>query len=248
MNNIKMTIAYDGGPFHGWQKTKEGPSIEEALQTTLEQILQEPIVLQAASRTDAGVHAEEQIVNFLTSKKDLNLKSLSISLNSLLPAAIAVLKVEQVPQEFHPTLNCKGKEYHYWICYSSAQMPKNRFYSWHYHHPLDISNMRLAASFFIGKHNFQAFCNGLKNTTYENYEREISALEILEWPCQRLQIIVKGNNFLFRMVRNIVGTLVYVGRKKIAPEGLPTLIKILDRTLVGPTAPPHGLTLFKIFY
>ena len=119
MKNIKLTIAYDGGSFLGWQKTKEGPSIEASLQYILEQILQEPINLQAASRTDAGVHADGQIVNFLTRKTDLNLKNLCVSLNSLLPNAIAVLDAQFMPTDFHPTLDCKGKEYHYGICYGS---------------------------------------------------------------------------------------------------------------------------------
>ncbi len=248
MKNIKLTVAYDGGAFLGWQKTKEGPSIEQALQEVLEQILQEPISLQAASRTDAGVHADGQIVNFISQKEHLNLNTLSISLNSLLSPEIAILDAAEMPIDFHPTLQCAGKEYHYWICYGIAQMPKHRSYSWHYHYSLDLHQMREAAFFFLGRHNFQAFCNDQKNVVYDNYEREITLLEIKEHPDHRLQVIVKGNNFLYRMVRNIVGTLVYVGRHKLSPQDIPKIIDAQSRILAGPTAPAHGLTLCKVFY
>ena len=129
-----------------------------------------------------------------------------------------------------------------------AQMPKHRFYAWHHPHALDIQSMQIASASLLGQHNFQAFCNDLKNTEYESYVREITGLDILDHPNQRLQIIVKGNNFLYRMVRNIVGTLVYVGRHKILPEDIAKIIKSQDRNLAGPTAPAHGLTLSKVFY
>ena len=117
MRNIKLTIAYDGGNYLGWQKTSIGLSIEETLQITLEQIFQHPIVLQAASRTDAGVHADGQVVNFFTDKTKLSLDKLTFSLNKLLPKDIAILSIEEMAETFHPTLDCKGKEYWYQVCY-----------------------------------------------------------------------------------------------------------------------------------
>ena len=248
MKNIRLILAYDGGPYLGWQKTKEGPSIEETVQGVLERILQEPVHLQAASRTDAGVHAEGQVVNFLTARPHLDLHRLGVSLNSLLPGTIALLNAEEASPDFHPTLDCKQKEYHYWACFGFAQMPKHRLYSWHYPHPLDIEGIRSASRYFLGKHNFQAFCNELKNATYEHYVREIFALDVFEWPGNRLQIVVRGNNFVYRMVRNIVGTLLHAGRKKIFPEAIPEILSSLDRTRAGPTAPAHGLTLFRVLY
>ena len=115
MHNVKLIIAYDGTRYLGWQKTKMGPSIEEALQATVEQIVQHPVHLQAASRTDAGVHATGQVVNFLTSKT-LNLSQFNISLNGMLPKDIAVRSVQLMPGSFHPTLDCTGKEYRYYAC------------------------------------------------------------------------------------------------------------------------------------
>ena len=248
MINIKLTIAYDGTRFLGWQKTKEGLSIEESLQTVLEQIIQEPVVLQAASRTDAGVHAQGQIVNFFTSKAPIDTYRLHLSLNSLLPKDIIVRQVETMPMLFHSTLDCAGKEYHYWICTEKAQLPLHRFYSWHCPYSLDKAEMEKAAGCLIGVHDFQAFCNEVKNAQYENYIREVTAIEIHERPLQRLQIVVKGNHFLYKMVRNLVGVLVYVGRGKIQGNAVSAILQSRDRKQAGVTAPAHGLTLYQVFY
>ena len=202
--NIKLTVAYDGGNYLGWQKTTMGPSIEETLQQVLEKILQEQIILQAASRTDAGVHAKGQIVNFLT-QKNPSLKRLKISLNCLLPKDIAVMDVEMADIDFHPTLDCRSKEYHYSVCYGTAQLPQHRFYSWHYPHALDISAMRAAALLLTGEHDYAAFCNFKKNHAYAHYVRQVELIDIIELPEELLCIRVRGNNFLYKMVRNLVG-------------------------------------------
>jgi tRNA pseudouridine38-40 synthase len=248
MINVKLAVAYDGTRFLGWQKTKEGVSVEESLQAVLEQIVQEPVVLQAASRTDAGVHAREQVVNFFTSKARIDTNRLLLSLNGLLPKDIAVLQAEAMPMPFHPTLDCTGKEYHYWICTGKAQLPMHRSYSWHYPYRLDKTEMEQAAECLIGVHDFQAFCNGLKNAQYESCIREVTAIEIHERPPQRLQIVVKGNHFLYKMVRNLVGTLVYVGRRKIRADAVPAILHSRDRKQAGAAAPAHGLTLYRVFY
>lgn len=248
MHNIKLTIAYEGEAYCGWQKTKAGPSIEKTLTDILEKILQEPITLQAASRTDAGVHAESQVLNFFTSKKNLRLDRLCISLNRLLPNDIVVRHAEKVHDDFHPTLDCLAKEYHYWICCRPYQMPQHRRYSWHIHHALNFSAMRQAASLLIGCHDFSSFTNVKKNETYADYVREVQAIEIVEHPHQRVQVIIKGNHFLYKMVRNIVGTLVYVGVGKLEIEAIPRILKARDRSLAGMTAPAYGLTLFKLYY
>lgn len=248
MINISLLLAYDGTRFLGWQKTKEGPSIEGALQSILEQILQEPVVVQAASRTDAGVHAQGQIVNFTSSKTGLNLDRFCRSLNCLLPKDMVVLHAKQMPLEFHPTLDCQEKEYHYWTCNGPAQLPIHRFYSWHYPYFLDIPEMRKAAQLLIGVHDFHAFCNNLKNKEYDHYIREITSLEIQRQQENRLQFAIKGPNFLYKMIRNIVGTLVYIGAGKIKAEMIPKILSCCDRTQAGMTAPAHGLTLYKVFY
>lgn len=247
-NNIRLKVAYDGRHYLGWQKTAMGPSIEEELQKVVEQILQEPIALQAASRTDAGVHATGQIVNFHTNKTALSLDKLMIGLNSLLPKDIAVLSVEEAPANFHPTLDCQSKEYHYEICYGTAQIPQHRYYSWHYPFALSVYKMKDAAEFFIGSHDFSAFCNVKKNSTYESYVRTILSIKIIELGHDRLRFEIRGNNFLYKMVRNLVGTLVYVGCGKIALEEIEGILTKKDRTLAGMTAPAHGLCLYRVYY
>ncbi len=246
--NIRIMIAYDGTGYLGWQKTKMGPSIEEALQNVLEQILQEPISLQAASRTDAGVHAQGQVVNFFTTKAISDSVKFQISLNSLLPKNIAILHVENAETSFHPTLDCTGKEYHYAICTGSAQMPHQRLYSWHYPYELDINAMRQAASFLIGKQDFSAFCNEKKNECYDSTIREIKEIMIEESSDKRILIKTFGSSFLYKMVRNIVGTLAYVGRGKIGAMDISEILAKCDRTQAGMTAPAHGLTLFRVYY
>lgn len=248
MHNIKLVIAYDGTAYLGWQKTRMGPSIEETLQGVIEQIVQHPAPLQAVSRTDAGVHAKGQVVNFLTSKTQLDLNKFCLSLNSLLPKDIVVLQAELAPASFHPTLDCIGKEYHYFICFGPTQLPENRFYSWHVPYNLNLDNMHQALPMLIGTHHFASFCNVKKNAHYTDDIREIRALDLLQIEKQRLCIRVSGNHFLYKMVRNLVGTLVDIGRGKMSPEHLPAILQSKSRPQAGVTAPAHGLFLYRAFY
>lgn len=248
MPNLKLTIAYDGRNYLGWQKTQEGPSIEESLERVLEQILQQPLSLQAASRTDAGVHAVGQVVNCLPETLRPTPERLHIALNSLLPDDIRILNVEQAQENFHPTLDCKEKEYHYWISNGPVQLPQNRFYSWHVHTPFDLAAMDQAAKLLTGTHDFAAFCNAIQETEYENTIRTIHSLELVRHPGKRLQIIVRGSNFLYRMVRNLAGTLADIGRGKMSLDSLESLFEHGKRAEAGVTAPAHGLTLFRVYY
>lgn len=135
----KLTLSYDGTNYLGWQKTDMGPSIEKTLEDTLIQILQHPIQIQAASRTDAGVHAQGQIIDFKT-EKEIDPYKLKGSINQLLPEDLSILHVEKVPESFHPTLDCKEKEYRYHITYGDTRFPLLRFQSWHVPGPLNHSN------------------------------------------------------------------------------------------------------------
>lgn len=247
-SNWKLFLSYDGNQYLGWQKTKVGPSIEETLQATLEQILQHPIILQAASRTDAGVHAIHQVVNFHTSNETIQSGLLIHALNSLLPKDIRVIGAELANPSFHPTLDCTAKEYHYWICHGQAQMPQHRLYSWHYPQDLDKQAMEAAAQFVIGKHDFSAFCNVRKNAAYQHYERHIHSIKLISLEQNRLRVEVTGNHFLYKMVRNLVGTLAYVGSGRIAVNDMPEILESKDRKRAGVTAPAHGLFLYKVLY
>lgn len=246
--NIKFIIAYDGRDYLGWQKTFTGQSVEMLLQSVLEQILQHPVVLQAASRTDRGVHARGQVINFYTSKAPLDLHRLRLSTNQLLPHDIVVLSAEIASSTFHPTLDSKGKEYRYYVCYDEFQMPEFHFHSWHTPGELDLGSMRAAALLLVGKHNFAAFCNFRSKMNYTDYKRYITSIVIDEIPLKRLCVTIRGDHFLYKMVRNLVGTLIYIGRGKIKLEGLEQILKSQDRTQAGITAPAHGLFLEKVFY
>lgn len=243
MKNYRAIISYDGTHYLGWQNNKNGPSIEATIQSALEQILQHPIKLQAASRTDAGVHAHAQVINFFSPKK-IQL----ISINSLLPTDIAVLSIEETEASFHPTLDAKEKEYRYNLCTTPWQYPIKRFTSWHYPKKLDLSLMHKAAKQLTGTHDFLAFTNKKQNETYDCTTRTLSSIAIHSPQEGCLEFTLKGKNFLYKMVRNLVGTLVYVGEGKITTEEIDSILLSKKRIKAGVTAPAHGLTLYKISY
>ncbi|MCH9627044.1 MAG: tRNA pseudouridine synthase A [Chlamydiales bacterium] len=244
MHNICLVIAYDGTPFLGWQKTGHGASVEEALQSVLEQILQEPIQLQAASRTDRGVHAQGQVVNFFTHKNPPK----AISLNRLLPSTIRVLAVKHMPPDFHPSLDAKGKLYTYSLNWGPIQLPFDRLYAWHVPYALDIQEMKTAARHLIGEHDFSAFCKNHPGAQYAHTRRHIESIEIARQDPGQLKIAIRGNHFLYKMVRALVGTLVHVGRGKLKSDAIPRILASHAREEAGQTAPAHGLTLEEIYF
>jgi tRNA pseudouridine38-40 synthase len=243
-HNIRLRVAYDGTDYLGWQKTPTGPSIEEALQRVLEKILQEPIQLQAASRTDAGVHAQGQVVNFFASRREIRLESV----NSLLPKDIVVLELEEAPEAFHPTLDCLSKEYHYTLSLGPICFPQHRYTSWHYHYPIDVEVLNEVSRHLIGTHDFAAFCNVKKNEPYESTIREVDDIVVEMSGENLLTIKVVGKKFLYKMVRNIVGTLVWAASGRMDPSSVQQILRNKDRTLAAMTAPAQGLTLFKVNY
>ncbi len=248
MLNIALTLAYDGGAYLGWQDNAHGSTIEATLRQVLEQILQQPLKLQAASRTDVGVHAEGQVVNFVIDRKGINLESLHKSVNALLPSDMAVKELWKADLNFHPTLDCIGKEYHYHLCLGQVQLPLLRHTSWHCPYDLDIAAMKGAAEKLIGTHNFRAFCNMRKGLNYDSFERSITRLDVVPVAGQRLRIEVEGSSFLYKMVRNLVGTLVYVGRGELTVDDVARILDLQDRTQAGVTAPAHGLSLMRVAY
>lgn len=246
--NIKLIIAYRGTHFSGWQKTGSSatPSIEETLESALAQILRHKIKLQAASRTDAGVHAEGQAVNFFL-QAPLPLPTLVRSLNGVLPDGIRVHCASEMPFDFHPTLDCKKKEYHYHICNAPFQLPFYKETSWHFIKPLDLEKMEEAASALLGTHDFSSFCNE-RSLWDRNPICTLESITITSLPHNRLKIAVIGDHFLYKMVRNIAGTLAYCGCGKLSPEEIPAILASKSRARNGVTAPACGLTLKQLFY
>jgi tRNA pseudouridine38-40 synthase len=230
----KAILAYDGTRYFGWQKTKTGPSIQGELQKAISQITQETPLPEAASRTDRGVHAEGQVVQFSLTKP-IEPKKLQKALNAVLPHDIRLLALSHCT--FHPTLDALGKEYHYHLCLGPVEDPMCRLYAWHFRSPLDLGKMETEAKSLIGTHDFSAFAN-------ESEKDPICTLESIRITPE--QIAIKGNRFLYKMVRNLVGTLLYIGCGKRAH--LAAILASRDRKQAGVTAPAHGLYLHQVFY
>lgn len=246
MPRFRLTLAYDGTKYFGWQKLPCQPTIESDVETALQKILQHPIQLEAASRTDRGVHAKGQIAAFST-EKEISAAKLHISLNRLLPKDIAVTEVKQVPDTFHPTLESVGKEYRYFLSLSPHLPPWKRFFSWHVPQKLDLAAMETAAQFFIGTHSFKTFTNKKPTETYSCFTRTLFSLKLVPND-EGLEFHLHGDRFLYKMARNLVGTLVSVGKGKLKPQDIPLFLSHGKRLDVGPTAPSAGLFLWKVFY
>lgn len=243
MNSYVLTISYDGSRYFGWQKTKAGPTIQESLERAIAQITEESVIPEAASRTDRGVHATGQVVSFTLQKSrdpDVFLKEL----NAVLLQDIRVLKLERASSNFHPTLQARHKEYHYRICLGAVQNPVWRSYSWHFPAPIDLDRMQKVSLQFLGTQDFSALAN-------RSEKNSICSLTAIRFECledQRLQIAMRGDRFLYKMARNLAGTLLYIGCKKIPAHCIPTLLLSKDRKQAGITAPAHGLFLYRVEY
>ncbi|GAB5412065.1 MAG: tRNA pseudouridine(38-40) synthase TruA [Chlamydiales bacterium] len=240
--NIKLTLAYDGTPYFGWQKCANGPSVEDILERILKMVLQERIQLQAASRTDRGVHARGQVVNFFT-EKTLEPFRLKGSLNSLLPPEIRILEAELAPKDFHPTTDALGKEYRYYVDLGPLQLPFDTTHAFHFPYPVDLNLMQQAIPYIACKRDFAAFTNARE--TREDTIRELTDIIIEQPTPNRLVFTIRGKSFLYKMVRNIVGTLLDIGRGKISAN---VLAKTPERKQLGLTVPANGLFLEEVFY
>jgi tRNA pseudouridine38-40 synthase len=229
-------ITYDGTNYFGWQKTKSGPSIQEEIEIALQKITGQKTQPEAASRTDRGVHAIGQVVQFAC-QTHLALDDLKRALNAVLPQDIRVLELSL--KDFHPTLDSIGKEYIYKFSPVPVQDPTIRLYSWHLRYPIDFAPMKKAAAHLVGSHDFTSFAN--------NKEKDPNC-KIEDISIYPDYISIKGDRFLYKMVRNLVGTLIYVGYGKIHPSDIPRILAAKDRKLAGITAPAHGLYLHQVFY
>lgn len=239
----KAIIAYDGSSFLGWQKTKEGPSIQQTLEQTMMKLTQKQVGFEAASRTDRGVHAEGQVVSFCM-EEGWPPEKLQRGLNALLPVEIRVLHVEAREDLFHPTLHAKEKEYHYRMCLTPFQNPIHRHYSWHFRYPLDIEPMKQGAQALLGTHDFSSFAN-------EPEENPICTLRQVNFSfleTNRLQMALIGDRFLYKMARTLAGTLAYVGCGKLDVHSIPEILQSKSRSQAGITAPALGLFLHRVSY
>ncbi len=244
MKRVKLTVAYDGTNYCGWQVQPNGVTIESELNRHLSELLGEPIRVIGASRTDAGVHALGNVAVFDTQAR-MPAEKISYAMNTRLPADIRIQDSCEVPADFHPRFCKTRKTYEYRILNRRFPDPTKRLYSLFYHYPLDVEKMREAASYLVGEHDFKSFCTHKEDV--ENTVRTIYAAEV-EKEGDMICIRLCGNGFLYNMVRIIAGTLIRVGSGYYQPSYVEELLARRDRQSAGETAPPQGLTLLKIDY
>jgi len=241
---IKLIIEYDGTAYGGWQVQDNAPTVQAEIEFALKKLTGQHIGVYGAGRTDSGVHARGQAAHF-DIDSSIPPEKFSFVLNTMLPADIRIRSSEQVPETFHARYHAKGKEYVYRIYNAPHASAIERNTTMHVPSPLNMEKMRTAAGYMVGTFDFSAFCaaGSVAKTTV----RSVYAIEITE-QSPLIAISVKGNGFLYNMVRIIAGTLIEVGKGKLDPEQLPHIIACGDRKLAGMTAEPQGLTLEQVFY
>ncbi len=243
----KVIVAYDGTKYGGWQVQLNAISIQSLIESSLSTILRAPISLYGSGRTDAGVHAFAQSAHFTTDAPIDTFKTLA-SLNGLLPADIRILNVEQVPLEFHARFSALSKTYHYRLHIDPIPDPFKRRYAYHVPHSVDLSLMKEAAAHFIGTHDFTSVANEAgRGAAAKDAVRTLYRLDIIE-EAGGARLEFEGSGFLYKMVRNIVGTLLDVCAGKIDKDKIPAILKAKDRKQAGRAAPPHGLYLVEVKY
>ena len=244
MKRVKIVVAYDGTNYCGWQVQPNGLSVQEVLEKHLSDLLGEEIRITGASRTDAGVHALGNVAAFNTSAR-MAADRISFAMNTRLPADIRIQESAEVPMEFHPRFANTVKTYEYRIFNRKFPDPTKRLYSFFYHYPLDVEKMQRAAAYLVGEHDFKSFCTAKPEVT--NPVRTVYSLD-LKREDDMITLRIRGNGFLYNMVRIITGTLIRVGGGFLEPEDIPKILEAKDRGAAGETARPEGLTLVKIEY
>lgn len=244
MRRIMLRIAYDGTNYVGWQKQPNGISVEEVINRTLTELTGESIAVIGASRTDSGVHAMGNVAVFDTESRIPGDK-FCFALNQRLPEDIVIRESCEVAADFHPRYAECTKTYEYRIYNATHRNPLNTRYTYFYHGELDCNKMREAAQYLVGEHDFASFCSAgaqVKTTVRRIYSVEIEEIE------HTIIIRIKGNGFLYNMVRIIAGTLLQAGTGAFEPQNMQNIINSCNREKAGPTAPPQGLTLVRIDY
>jgi tRNA pseudouridine38-40 synthase len=245
IKNFKLIIEYDGSRYHGWQRQKEDPTVQGEIEKALKEMTSKAVTVIGSGRTDAGVHAEGQVANF---KCETRLKPASFikGLNSLLTPDIVIKACEQVNASFHARYKAKSKIYHYRILNRPLPAAIGRQYSWFIRQALNQNAMRAAISHIIGLHDFKAF--EATGSPRQSTTRHVLAADLGEKQDGLLVFHIEADGFLRCMVRNIVGTLVDVGRKKLSVADFKRVLDSKDRSQAGATAPAHGLSLIKVNY
>lgn len=245
---LKLTIAYDGANYAGWQVQKVGLGVQQLIEEAIAQIFQQQVRIHGSSRTDTGVHARAMIAHFDLPAERLRMKvsKVPLALNAKLPEDIRIMDAREVPETFHARFNARGKQYRYYVFNHVAMDPLLRRTAWHVPQKLDLDAVRRAAACFPGKKDFAAFANN-RNYAMETTIRTIHRCD-LKKAGPLLTFIIEGDGFLYKMCRGIAGTLIQVGIGKYSASDIARMLAAKDRRMAGMTAPAHGLILWKVFY
>jgi len=244
MRNLKLTLAYDGTEFHGWQIQPQLPTVQGELQETLRKLFNHDVHVTGSGRTDAGVHAHGQVASVETMRK-IDPDAVLRGANALLPPAIRVLAVEEVSPEFHARRSARSKTYEYRIWRNPIVSPFHSRYVYAFRYPLDEKAIDRGTTCFLGTHDFTSFCataTEVEDRTRTIYQASWTRSEP-EWVFR-----IRGNGFLQYMVRTIAGTLIEIGQGRLDAEQIPRIFEARDRRLAGPSLPAHGLHLISVAY
>lgn len=244
MKRIKLTVAYDGTNYCGWQVQDNGITVEAVLNRHLSELLGEPIRVTGASRTDSGVHAMGNVAVFDTVTR-IPPEKISYALNTRLPEDIRIQHSCEVAADFHPRRCVSRKTYEYRILNRTFELPTERLYAYFVHRPLNEQNMQKAAEFLVGEHDFKSFCSA--GSQVESTVRTVYSLDVKR-EGDLIRVCVTGNGFLYNMVRIIVGTLLSVGYGMYPPVHVKEILEARDRGQAGPKAPAWGLFLKEIYF
>ncbi len=252
MKTYKLTIEYDGTDFNGWQiQGQNNRTVQAEIERALEHIAKKRVHVLASGRTDSGVHAKGQVAHFRSAAIRLNCQDLLRALNANLPDDVSILNVEEVPKNFHAQFDVKRKTYRYTILNRVAPSSLERHVCLHIPYKLNLSKMRQAAVILQGRHDFRSFMASdpaqRATVAKKNTVRQIFSFNIRK-KGPFILIDVESNGFLYKMVRNLIGTLLFVGSGKILPGQVSNILKSKDRALAGDTAPAYGLCLLEVIY
>ncbi|AQP53832.1 tRNA pseudouridine(38-40) synthase TruA [Vagococcus penaei] len=246
MPRYKATIQYDGTNYAGFQRQTNARSIQETIETVLTRLNGgQSVVIHPSGRTDSGVHALGQVIHFdLPQARDT--EKLRFALDTQCPSDISVSQVESVSDTFHARYLATEKTYHYYVDTSVYRSPFKRLYSAHYTFTLDLDKMRQAAQDIVGTHDFTVFC--AVGSPVEDKTRTVHEVVIEELSPTELRFVFRGNGFLYKMVRLLMGTLLRIGAGKLPIDTIQTALKTQDKKIIGPTAHPEGLFLVEVRY
>ena len=244
MRNLKVMAAYRGTVYHGFQRQENAVGIQNIIEEKLSEITNAPVKINGCSRTDTGVHANQYCFSFET-EHGIPCGNIVRGMNSLLPDDISILSCEEAPQGFHARYSCIGKEYVYLILNRPCKDPFMADLALHYPFALDTGLLERSAQDFVGTHDFTSFCG-----TANQKEDSVRTIEYfrIEKNESLVKLIVKGDGFLYNMVRIMAGTLIFINENKLAPDSIPSILAARDRNLAGKTVQAHGLYLNRVFY